>query len=179
MAHWNTRGLRGSSFEEMINLSNQLYWQQGLAVIQKVPTPITPIEVSNRERIITKAYFGEKSTVDYIGVVQGIAVCFEAKETQYKNFPLKNIHRHQLDFMEAFMQQDGIAFLLVHFKFSLEVFYLPWEVLLKHYDLAQRGGRKSIPYAEFSQEYLVRNAEGFPVHYLEALSTYLEKRCCF
>ena len=173
MAHWNTRGLRGSSFEEMINLNNRLYQQKGLAVIQKVPTPITPIEVNNREHVITKAYFGEKSTVDYIGVVQGIAVCFDVKETQYKNFPLKNIHQHQMDFMEAFMEQDGVAFLLVYFKFTSEVFYLPWEQLKSCYELAQNGKRKSIPYAEFKQEYLVRSAEGFPVHYLEALSRYL------
>ena len=66
MAQWNTRGLRGSAFEEMINLTNQLYWQHGLAIIQKVPTPITPIEVSNKDRIITKAFFGEKSMITQI-----------------------------------------------------------------------------------------------------------------
>jgi len=173
MAHWNTRGLRGSAFEDMINLSNQLYRQHGLAVIQKVPTPITPIEVNNREHIITKAYFGEKSTVDYTGVVQGIAVCFEAKETQSKNFPLKNIHPHQIDFMEAFTGQNGIAFLMVHFKATAEVFFLPWEQLKNSYELSQKGGRKSIPYADFDPVYLIRNAGGFPIHYLEALDYYL------
>ena len=174
MAHWNTRGLRGSAFEDMINLSNQLYKKQGLAVIQKVPTPITPIEVNNREHTITKAYFGEKSTVDFIGVVQGIAVCFDAKETQTKNFPLKNVHQHQMDFMEAFTAQEGVAFLLIHFKASGEIFFLPWRQLHNCYELSLNGGRKSIPYSDFDPAYLVRNAEGFPVHYLEALSTYLE-----
>jgi len=159
----------------MINLTNQLYWQQGLAIIQKVPTPITPIEVNNREHLITKAYFGEKSTVDYIGVVQSIAICFDAKETQYKNFPLKNIHAHQIEFMEAFMQQDGVAFLLIHFKATGEVFFLPWEQLKNSYDQAQQGGRKSIPYDDFDSAYLIRNAEGFPVHYLEGLNAYLMK----
>ncbi|MCL2398467.1 MAG: Holliday junction resolvase RecU [Defluviitaleaceae bacterium] len=175
MAYWNTRGLRGSSFEEMINLTNQLYLQQKLAVIQKIPTPITPIEVNNHERIITKAYFGEKSTVDYIGVVQGIAVCFDAKETQYKNLPLKNIHSHQIAFMDDFMQQDGIAFLLVHFKTMAEMFFLPAEQLKRHYELSQQGKRKSIPYSEFDQDYKIRNTASFPVHYLEALNTYLMK----
>ena len=173
MAYWKTRGLRGSALEEMINLTNQLYWQHGLAVIQKVPTPITPIEVNNKEHTITKAYFGEKSTVDYIGVVQSIAICFDAKETQSKNFPLKNIHQHQLDFMEAFMQQEGVAFLLIHFKAMGEVFFLPWEQLKSCYELAQKGGRKSIPYDDFNPIYLVKNAAGFPIHYLEALNTYL------
>lgn len=175
MAQWNTRGLRGSAFEEMINLTNQLYMQQKLAVIKKVPTPITPIEVNNHERIITKAYFGEKSTVDYIGVVQGIAVCFEAKETQYKNLPLKNIHPHQIDFMDAFTQQEGVAFLLVHFKSLAEMFFLPAEQLKRHYKMSLQGSRKSIPYSDFDQNYKIHNTSSFPVHYLEALNTYLMK----
>ena len=173
MSHWNTRGLRGRAFEELINMTNQLYLHHGLAVIQKVPTPITPIEVSNRERIITKAYFGEKSTVDYIGVVQSIAICFDAKETQSKNLPLRNIHDHQLAFMNAFTQQEGMAFLLVNFKATNEVFFLPCEHIKKYYDDAKNGGRKSIPYTDFDKKYLVRNEGGFPVHYLEALNTYL------
>jgi len=173
MSRWNSRGLRGSALEEMINMTNQLYWQHGLAVIQKVPTPITPVEVSNKERIITKAFFGEKSTVDYIGVVQGIPICFDAKETQSKNLPINNIHQHQLAFMEAFSQQEGVAFLLVHFKTEGQIFFLPIEEIRKHYDTAQNGGRKSIPHSAFESKYLVRNEEGFPVHYLKAINTYL------
>ena len=173
MAHWNTRGLRGSAFEEMVNLTNQLYRQQGLALIQKVPTPITPIEVNNREHTITKAYFGEKSTVDYIGVIQGIATCFDAKETQYKNFPLKNIHHHQMVFIEDFINQNGVTFLLINFKFTQEIFFLPWEQLKSCYNLAQQGGRKSIPYADFDKSFIVKNESGFPVHYLEALNKWL------
>ena len=172
---WKTRGLRGSVFEEMINLTNELYRQKGLAVIQKVPTPITPIEVDNKAHTITRAYFGEKSTVDYIGIVQGIAICFDAKETQYKNLPLKNIHPHQIDFMADFQKQEGIAFLLVNFKWTREVFFLPYEQLRHYYDKAQENGRKSIPYADFDPVYLVHNSVGFPVHYLEAINIYLER----
>jgi len=172
---WKTRGLRGSVFEEMINFTNELYRQKGLAVIQKVPTPITPIEVDNKAHTITRAYFGEKSTVDFIGVVQGIAICFDAKETQYKNLPLKNIHQHQIDFMADFQKQEGIAFLLVHFKWAGEIFFLPLEQLKSHYDKARQSGRKSIPYADFNPVYRVYNNAGFPVHYLETINIYLER----
>ncbi|MCL1988532.1 MAG: Holliday junction resolvase RecU [Firmicutes bacterium] len=168
-------GLRGSSFEETINFTNQVYMQHGLAVIQKIPTPITPIEVSNSEHIITKAYFGEKSTVDYIGVVQGLAVCFDAKETNYKNFPLKNIHSHQLKFMADFTAQDGIAFLLINFKTFSQVFFLPYQKLKIHYDVAQANNRKSIPYADFDQNFVVKKSAGYPVHYLEAINTWLQQ----
>ena len=77
MGEWNSRGLRGSAFEELINLTNERYRESGLALIQKVPTPITPIQIDQDTRHITLAYFEKKSTVDYIGAIQGIPVCFD------------------------------------------------------------------------------------------------------
>ena len=74
MATWNSRGLRGSSLEELINYTNEYYREKKLAVVQKIPTPITPIKIDKEKRHITLAYFDQKSTVDYIGAVQGIPV---------------------------------------------------------------------------------------------------------
>ena len=37
MSTWNSRGLRGSLLEEMVNMTNQKYRDSGLALIQKVP----------------------------------------------------------------------------------------------------------------------------------------------
>ena len=91
MATWNSRGLRGSTLEEFINRTNEKYLENGLALIQKVPTPITPINIDKATRHITLAYFDQKSTVDYIGAVQGIPVCFDAKECNTDTFPLQNI----------------------------------------------------------------------------------------
>lgn len=86
MATWNTRGLRGSTLEELINRSNEFYLEKNLALIQKIPTPITPLKIDKEHRHITLAYFEQKSTVDYIGVVQGIPVCFDAKECTSDTF---------------------------------------------------------------------------------------------
>jgi len=173
MAFWNTRGLRGSAFEELINMTNQLYQQKGLAVIQKIPTPITPVAVDNRAHRITEAYFEKKATVDYIGVAQGIPICFDAKETQDTYLPLRNIHAHQVEFMEDFRKQQGVSFLLVSFAKMGKVFLLPSETLAVHYDTAQKGGRKSIPVDTFNPAYLIENKQGFPVHYLVAINAYL------
>jgi len=173
MAHWKTRGLRGSAFEEMIDMTNLLYAQRGLAIIQKVPTPITPVEVDNKARTISLAYFDKKSTVDFIGVAQGLAICFDAKETKQLNLPLRNIHAHQIEFMENFRKQQGVGFLLVNFQAKGEVFLLPCEDLAHYHAKAENGGRKSIPYADFNPAYLVPNKNGFPVHYLVALNEYL------
>ena len=108
MATWNSRGLRGSTLEELVNRSNERYRELGLALIQKIPTPITPIKMDKAHHQITLAYFDQRSTVDYIGAVQGFPVCFDAKESVVETFPLHNIHPHQMEFMKAFEQQGGI-----------------------------------------------------------------------
>ena len=124
MATWNSRGLRGSTLEDLINRTNEQYREKGLALIQKVPTPITPIKIDQEHRHITLAYFEKKSTVDYIGAVQGIPVCFDAKECQTDVFPLANVHEHQMRFMREFEQQKGIAFLLLYFSGENLFYYL-------------------------------------------------------
>ena len=63
MPSWNSRGLRGSTLEELINLTNEKYRANHLALIQKIPTPITPINIDKTTRHITLAYFEQKSTV--------------------------------------------------------------------------------------------------------------------
>ena len=91
MATWNSRGLRGSTLEDLVNRTNDQYREKGLALIQKIPTPITPVRMDKENRHITLAYFDQRSTVDYIGAVQGIPVCFDAKECSAQTFPLANI----------------------------------------------------------------------------------------
>ena len=100
MGAWHTRGLRGSVLEDCINFTNEYYRQHGIAVIQKIPTPITPVEMNKENSTITLAYYDKQSTVDYIGAVQGIPICFDAKEAAQKRLPLQNIHEHQIRFME-------------------------------------------------------------------------------
>ena len=45
MPTWNSRGLRGSTLEDLLNRTNEKYLENGLALIQKIPTPITPINI--------------------------------------------------------------------------------------------------------------------------------------
>lgn len=132
MATWNSRGLRGSTLEEFINRTNEKYLENGLALIQKVPTPITPINIDKQTRHITLAYFDQRSTVDYIGAVQGIPVCFGRERMQYRHIPASETsHEHQVKFMEDFEKQGGIAFFLVSFTARDEFYYLRLAELLK------------------------------------------------
>lgn len=174
MSHWNSRGLRGSTFEEIINFTNERYRQERLALFQKIPTPITPVRMDAETKTITLAYFEKQSTIDYIGVAQGVPVAFDAKETAGKSLPLQNIHAHQMAFMEEFRQQKGLSFLLVHFSAVDEYYLLPFEILKRYWENAEKGGRKSIPYNAFEKKYLIRQ-NGSILHYLEAVSLYLEE----
>lgn len=176
MGTWNSRGLRGSVLEEMINHSNQIYRERKLALIQKVPTPITPIAIDKETRHITLAYFDQKSTVDYIGVVQGIPVCFDAKECASSTFPLQNVHEHQTRFMREFEEQQGIAFLILHWTWMDEICYIPFDVLLGFWDRMQQGGRKSFTYDELDRSWKIGRERDVPVHYLEMLQKDLARR---
>ncbi len=177
MSYWNSRGLRGSTLEELVNQTNEKYRDKGLALIQKVPTPIKPIRIDKESRQITLAYFDQKSTVDYIGVVQGVPVCFDAKECAGQRFPLANVHEHQIEFMREFEEQQGVAFLLVYFLKYDVFYYLPFAVLLEFWKRAAEGGKKSFAYGELVPEYRISTYnQGVYVHYLEPLGMDLAKR---
>ena len=148
MATWNSRGLRGSTLEDLINRTNEKYLESNLALIQKIPTPITPIKIDKEHRHITLAYFDQKSTVDYIGVVQGIPVCFDAKECAQDTY---YSHREQF-------------------------YYLPYAHLRYFWDRAQEGGRKSFRLDELNPEYFLPKKNGVLVPYLDLLQKDLEDR---
>ena len=38
MASWNSRGLRGSMLEESLNMTNEKYRREKLALVQKIPS---------------------------------------------------------------------------------------------------------------------------------------------
>ena len=175
MPSWNSRGLRGSLLETLINMTNDKYREKGLALVQKVPTPITPVNINEKGQI-TLAYFDSKSTVDYIGVVQGIPVCFDAKECNKTTFPLQNIHEHQVKFMEDFEEQDGVAFMIIYFSDTDEYYYAPFKENKKYWDRAVNGGRKSIKREEFVEGYYLDVTGKTTVPYLEGLEKDLEER---
>lgn len=169
MPTWTSRGLRGSTLEEYINRTNEKYLENGLALIQKIPTPITPVTIDKQTRRITLAYFDQKSTVDYIGAVQGIPVCFDAKECRTDTFPLQNIHEHQVAFMQNFETQGGIAFFLIWYAARDTFYYLRFCKLLEFWNRMREGGRKSFRYEELEQDFIFKPSGGLLVPYLNTL----------
>ena len=176
MATWNSRGLRGSTLEELINQTNEIYRTKGLALVQKIPTPITPVKIDKEHGNISLAYFEKDSTVDYIGVVQGVPVCFDAKECSTDTFSLRNIHEHQIKFMEEFEKQQGISFLIIMFTMRNEFYYMRFRELKKYLDRQEQGHPKNFKLMELDEDYFLSNSKGAPVHYLQGLSLDLSER---
>ncbi len=176
MPSWSSRGLRGSNLEELINLTNDKYREKRLALIQKVPTPITPVEIDTSTRHITLAYFDQKSTVDYIGAVQGVPVCFDAKECKVDTFALNNIHEHQMQFMEDFEKQDGVAFFLINYTQKNLYYYMRFAEIKGFWERMEQGGRKSIRFDELDEGWFFTEKAGLFVPYLSMLQKDLEER---
>ena len=156
MGTWNSRGLRGSTLEDMVNRTNEWYLEKNLALMQKIPTPITPVRMDKEHRQITLAYFDQRSTIDYIGAVQGIPVCFDAKECVAETFPLQNIHEHQVEFMKNFEKQQGVAFVLIYYSSRNILYYMRFE--------------------ELYERFFMKFFHGCYVPYLDALNLDLELR---
>ena len=176
MATWNSRGLRGSTLEELINNTNDYYREHGLALVQKIPTPITPVKFDKDERRITEAFFEKDSSVDYIGVVQGIPVCFDAKECMTDTFSLQNIHEHQYRFMQEFEKQGGIAFLMIMFTKRNDLYYMPMKELTEYMERVKDGHAKNFKYMELDDDFFLKPVSGALVPYLEGLQKDLDNR---
>ena len=176
MGTWNSRGLRGSTLEDLVNRTNERYLELGLALIQKIPTPITPVQIDKEHRHITLAYFDKISTVDYIGAVQGIPVCFDAKECSVDTFPLQNIHEHQIQFMANFEKQSGISFLILYYSTRNQLYYMRYQEIKKFWERAENGGRKSFRIEELDPAYFMSLKNGCYVPYLDYIQKDLDSR---
>ena len=176
MATWNSRGLRGSALEELVNRTNEKYEQSHLALVQKIPTPITPVKLDKNSHQITLAYFEQQSTVDYIGVAQGIPICFDAKECRSDTFPLRNIHEHQIYFMEEFERNEGVAFILIQYTEWELMYYLTFRQLMIFWTRRTDGGRKIFRLDELDMSYEIKPKPGILIPYLDYIQLDLDRR---
>ena len=139
---------RGMTLEEYLNESNAYYLSRNIAVIHKKPTPVQIVDVHYPKRsaaVIKEAYFKQASTTDYNGVYLGRYIDFEAKETKNKtSFPLQNFHAHQIRHMEQVLSQRGLAFVILSFSSTDEIFLMEAQQIITFWNRMLDGGRKSI-----------------------------------
>ena len=160
---------RGMDLESDINLSNEWYRDQDIAVITKRPTPINIVKVDySRGARITDAYFEKQSTTDYNGVYKGRYIDFEAKNTKSKtSFPLANIEKHQIEHLKRVIRHGGIAFFIIQFQVRQEVYLLDASFVINCYE---NGERKSIPYDTFVKDgILIKQGYSPRLYYIDAI----------
>lgn len=168
---WGKRGHRGDALEDLLTFTHEYYHSLNLCRIDKISTPVKVVEIDHLGSI-TKGFFEKKSTVDFIGIIQGVFVAFDAKETHLKNLPLKNIHPHQVEYMKDISQQGGLTFIITHFKFNDTYFILPYEIIDQYF---YREKRKSIPYEAMMEPLEIKKIRGgSTLDYLPALNQYVQ-----
>lgn len=167
--HYDNRGM---NLEEDINITNKYYEENNIAFIYKKPTPIqvTKVDYSKNNVIIKEAYFKEPSTTDYNGLYNGKYIDFEAKETDNKtSFPLKNIHKHQINHIKNIIENNGIGFLIVRFTKLNKTYLLLGTDLI---NFINNNDRKSIPIMFFEESaYLIEEKYMPRIDYLKIVDS--------
>lgn len=163
-----TQKNRGKWLETLLKRTNAAYKLRGVALVDKVPTPWT-VRYNRKTGKVYQAWPEEKSSVDFLGIAQGRAIAFEAKSTRSTTrFDLSLVQPHQLDYLIRHKEQGGSSFLIVAFEKLNEVYFVPVWTLKEYMDLAEDGGRKSIPIQDFRERCpLIRNEKTFALHYLK------------
>lgn len=164
-------GNRGMGLEYEINLANQYYLDNDIAVIYKKPIPITINKVdypSRIEAVIKEAYFKTPSTTDYNGIYKGKYIDFEAKETKNKtSFPLQNIHKHQIEHLNKVYNHGGIAFIIIRFTLLNKTFLLDAKKMVEY---IKEHEVKSIPISFLEKEgYIIKDGYNPVVDYLSVV----------
>ena len=121
-----TQAHRGMPLEDLINLTNDAYRRDHVALIQKVPTNFLPIRGDRGKVVSCKVV--QKSGVDYLGQVGGTPLAFEAKNSASDSILFSRVEPHQAAFLDDWLAsgKGSLAFVLVGFKLN-RFFLVPWE----------------------------------------------------
>ncbi len=162
-------GNRGMTLENDINVTNEYYRLNNIALIYKKPTPIKVIRTNYEKTRIEDAFYEMKSTLDYNGVYNGRYIEFDAKETISKtSFPIANIHKHQLEHIKNVLIHNGIVFLIVRFVTLNETYLIFGNDIINYLNNTQR---KSLPLSFFKEYgYLIPLKYNPRVNYIEILN---------
>lgn len=128
MKFLNINANKGMFLETFINHTIQFYVQNHLCWIRKQNLFVAPVKVVNQE---IKGKLNYKNDVDYYGIYKGVFVCFEAKQTLKDRFLLSNLKPHQWEFLAEIDAYQGIAFLILSFLNTNEIFAIPYQSLAR------------------------------------------------
>lgn len=141
---------RGDSFQAIVNMACQQYYNRDIAVIKEISAKQGR---DKNGRLYYKPRDKSRTSLDYTGAYKFIPITFDAKETcELNRFPLKNIEPVQVEIM-AKWQKQGICFLLVNFLRLDKCYRIYYPTVSKYWEQwqAHKGERgfSSIPLQEF------------------------------
>lgn len=171
MAYWKTYGYKGQTLETLIEETHKIYKKNNIGLIEKIPTPIKVTKIESNG-MISEGFFEKKSSVDFIGVLQGLSIAFDAKETKNKSLPLQNIHKHQIDFMLDFEKQKGYSFIICHYKTIDKYFLIPIQNIV---DIIN-SNKKSINHEVLPKELEINYNKNKILDYIPALNNYIKTK---
>jgi len=140
-------GHLGKALETLIDWQNAYYLKKGYGRVEKIPTPMRILRHLGQGQHIA-VHSPSKSTVDYIGFLNGHGVCFDAKETSIKNLPLQNIKAHQIEFLKDSQKGGAVCFFIVGFTKEQKNYLLYLDQLV---GFMEENKRKSIPLSFFEE----------------------------
>ncbi len=143
---------RGMTLESDLNITNQYYIDNNIAIINKKATPIKVTKVTynaTQKPLITEGFFQTPSTTDYNGVYKGRYIDFEAKETKNKKgFPINNLNQHQINHIKRIINHNGIVFIIIRWTTLSKTFLLKGEDLI---NFTITNKEKAIPISFFEK----------------------------
>lgn len=136
----NSYANRGLALEDLAILANKQYRQQGIAVIEKIPSSWLPIR--NGQGKIVTAKIEARAPVDFIGRYQNMPIAFDAKSVSKGNrWYWSKLPMHQYEFLRDWEAGQARSFILLGFWQQEEFFFLPFWFIKEGYEkhLARTG----------------------------------------
>lgn len=104
---------------------HQRYRDEGRALVLRTPTPVKVLSKVDQGQF--RGCFLGLGPPDFTGVAGGRPVCFDAKDTVNKRWPLRQLDLHQALDLEAWTRAGGLAF--VALRLQGVGWVLPWPSL--------------------------------------------------
>lgn len=162
-------GNRGMVLEKMIEASNVVYGNRGIALVQKISTPV---KVLKEYKGKVQGFYEKKSTLDFRGTIKpSISISFDCKESQDKRgLLLKNIKEHQLEYIKKALEVGEVTFILTYIKPLKEVYFIDGGNILRYYERWQKNkGKVGFNFIPVEAMKKVKGNNGIIVDYVKVI----------
>ncbi|MDR0856924.1 MAG: Holliday junction resolvase RecU [Mycoplasmataceae bacterium] len=143
----NNKSNLGMYAEALMNRTCDFYKDRGIALIEKREIPIKITKNLNDSMIIGKLL--KKSTVDYVGSVDGRRFEIEVKQTKNNNWSIDMLQEHQYNYLLSLKKFKIDGYVLVYFSQQEEFYLLDIEWIHK---TIQNQKTRTIKYEKISSE---------------------------